>query len=295
MSHHEAVEVVGWGARAAWAHAEARSVGRVLCEALAGLGVRHAFGVLGGGIAPFAAGLAASPIRLFHTRHEAGAVFAAVEAHFESGRPTLAVVTTGPGLFNALNGVMAARADGAKLLLISGATTRRLWGRGAVQETGAATMPGALTQAGPLFHYAAQPETVAELPGALAAIASGWARPGGFVAHLALPLSLQTQLVDGAVRLAPPSWDHAIAEPSTAVIDDVLARLRRRAVIWLGHGARHAGPTLVEVIRRAGLPVLSSPRAKGVFPETDPRYLGVSGAFGSDPDLVERVYRSLLA
>src|SRR5690349_10578274 len=108
-------DLVGWGSSGAdWAaeHPPGASfpVSRKLAHDLHALGIRHAFGILGGGIAPFAAGLAASPIRFFHFRHEAGAGFAAVEAHFETGAPTLLVVTTGPGLVNALNAVMAARA-----------------------------------------------------------------------------------------------------------------------------------------------------------------------------------------
>ena len=54
-------EVVGWGnAGARWAQPGAWSVSRALAEALVDIGVRRAFGVLGGGIAPFSAGMAAS-------------------------------------------------------------------------------------------------------------------------------------------------------------------------------------------------------------------------------------------
>jgi len=285
VNENNAVEaVVGWGSRAAWADPEARSIGRALCEGLAELGVTHAFALLGGGIAPFAAGMASSPIRIIHTRHEAGAVFSAIEAHFATGRPGMAVVTTGPGLFNALNGVMAARADGAKLLLISGATPRQLLGRGAVQETGTTTMPGVLTQEGQLFHFASQPETVDELRRALAVLACGWGRPGGFVAHLALPLSLQTQVLGDAISLSPPAWQLPPGEPTADTLDTVLDRLTGRALLWLGHGARHAAAELAQLARRAQLPVLASPRAKGVFPEDDPLYIGVSGA-GSQADV----------
>ena len=141
-------EVVGWGRQEPWAAASARTVSRWIGRELARLGVRHAFGVLGGGVAPFGDGLCRGPIRLVHTRHEGGAMFAAIESYFASARPAVVVVTTGPGLFNALNGVMAARADGAKLLLVSGATARTRLGRGAVQETGPANMPGVLTESG---------------------------------------------------------------------------------------------------------------------------------------------------
>ncbi|HVV82970.1 MAG TPA: thiamine pyrophosphate-dependent enzyme, partial [Kofleriaceae bacterium] len=275
-------EVVGWGQRAPWAAPGARSASRWLADRLADLGVRHAFGVLGGGIAPFGAGLAASAIRFFHTRHECGAAFAAVEAHFATERPTLVVATTGPGLFNALNGMMAARADGARVLLVSAATTRAQLGRGAVQETGPFTMPAGLTTAGPLFHFAAAPETIDELHHAVQQLACGWSRPGGFVAHLSLPWSLQAQVLE---REPPPigAWTVARATATDAAVDATLDALATgRAAIWLGHGARHAASELRTFALAAGLPVIGSPRAKGVFDEDHPLYLGTSGAGGHD-------------
>ncbi len=276
-------DVVGWGGKSTWQAADAFTASRLIGSELARLGVRDAFGVLGGGIAAFADGLRRSPIRLRHTRHEAGAAFAAVEAHFASGRPTAIVVTTGPGLWNALNGAMAARADGAKLVLISGATSRAQLGRGAVQETGPATTPSGLTTTGPLFHLAAQPETVAELGHFLQQLACGWARRGGFVAHLALPWSLQTMLIDADTAPRAATWAIADAAPTLDAIDATLDRLATgTAAIWIGHGVRHAAAELRAFAEAAHLPVVSSPRAKGVFDEDHPLFVGVSGAGGHD-------------
>ncbi len=275
-------EVVGWGGRAPWTAPSALTASRWLAERLADLGVTHAFGVLGGGIAPLGAGLAASPVRLIHTRHECGAAFAAIEAHFATGRPTVVVTTTGPGLFNALNGMMAARADGARVLLISAATSRAQLGRGAVQETGPFTMPAGLTTAGPLFHYAAAPETIGELHHAVQQLACGWSRPGGFVAHLALPWSLQAQVL--AAEPAPiGGWTITPPVVTDATADLILDALGTgRAGLWVGHGARHASAELRTFALASGLPVICSPRAKGLFDEDHPQFVGVSGAGGHD-------------
>ncbi len=274
-------DVVGWGGKARWSDAGAFTASALIARELAALGVRHAFGVLGGGIAAFADGLRRSPIRLVHTRHEAGAAFAAVEAHFATGRPTLVVTTTGPGLWNALNGAMAARADGAKLLLISGATSRAQLGRGAVQETGPASAPAGLTTAGPLFHLAAQPESIAELGHFLQQLALGWAGPGGCVAHLALPWSLQTELCDPVTAPQVAAWAVTAPAPTVEALDATLARLASgRGAIWIGHGCRHAAAELRAFAEAAHLPVIASPRAKGVFPESHPQFVGGSGAGG---------------
>ena len=67
--------------------------------------------------------------------------FAAAEAHLVSRRPTLVFATTGPGFLNALTGLMAARWDGAKVILVTGITSAALKGRWGVQETSSYTMP----------------------------------------------------------------------------------------------------------------------------------------------------------
>lgn len=274
--------VVGWGAsNAVWAKPEAPSVSRAIAQSLYDAGVREAFGLLGGGIAPFSAGLSNTPIRFFHFRHEAGAGFAALESWFETGRPGVAVVTTGPGIFNVLNAAMAARVDGAKYLLISGFTSRPQVGRGAVQETSLASMPSDLTRPGSIFHDVAIPETVDELTNVLATIRRGFQRDGGFVFHLGLPQSLQTQLMPAPLQ-APAAWKISRPAPDVETLDACLRQLADGpSVLWLGHGARHASDSLVRFAERANLPVITSPRAKGVFPESHPQFVGVSGAGGT--------------
>src|SRR5262249_39795206 len=93
-----------------------RTVAGTICRALVELGVEHAFGVSGGAIVAVWAELVRSGIHVQHCRHEAGAAFAAVEAFFTSGRPAVVFTTTGPGITNALTGLMAARGDGAKVI-----------------------------------------------------------------------------------------------------------------------------------------------------------------------------------
>lgn len=273
-------DVVGWGAaNAVWAKADAPSVSRAIAQSLYDSGVREAFGLLGGGIAPFAAGLSNTPIRFFHFRHEAGAGFAALESWFETGRPGVAVVTTGPGIFNVLNAAMAARVDGAKYLLISGFTSRQQVGRGAVQETSLASMPSELTRPGSIFHDVAIPESLEELTNVLARIRRGFESDGGYVAHLGLPLSLQTQMMTAPLPSAAP-WKISKPSPDVETLDACLRQLADGpSVLWLGHGSRNA--SFVRFAEQANLPVITSPRAKGVFPESHPLFVGVSGAGGS--------------
>ncbi|WP_395842779.1 thiamine pyrophosphate-dependent enzyme [Archangium violaceum] len=252
----------------------------VLLGRLEALGVRSAFGLVGGAIAPLAHALALSRLEAFHFRHEGGAGFAAVEASLASGRPTVLFTTTGPGLLNALTPVAAGRWEGAKLLMLSGSTSSAQRGRWACQETSSHTLPqSGLFTSGPLFHYATTVEHPAELDSVCARLASGFARPGGFIAHVSLPLSVQTAQVPAAsssplIRpVAPACSSEDLAE---------LARMlaERETVLWVGFGARHAAAEVRALAERLGAPVMSSPRGKGIFPERHPLYLGSTGLGG---------------
>ena len=145
----------------AWRSARPQqTVTEAVVDALNALGVRHAFGVAGGAMAPLWAALSASEIKVLHFRHETGAAFAAIEAHFATNAPVVVFTTTGPGLTNALTGMLAARGEGAKILMVSACTTAAHRGRGAIQETDNDTMPLGLTAPGALFHMATVIESV---------------------------------------------------------------------------------------------------------------------------------------
>ncbi|HET7538540.1 MAG TPA: thiamine pyrophosphate-binding protein [Polyangiaceae bacterium] len=256
-----------------------RTVSEALVDALVGLGVQHAFGIFGGGIAPFCQAVSDSPIRLLHCRHEAGAAFAAIESSLATGRPTVVIATTGPGVSNLYTGMAAARAEGAKVLFISGTTSSPQRGRGAFQETGGAfSMLSPLFVAGNLFHLAGVIDDPSELETTLSRLASGFARPQGFVAHLGLPLAIQTARrgtsLPRVMTVAPGSCDPRVSVECAELLAN------EQFVIWAGFGSRAAGELVQTLAERSGAAVMCTPRAKGVMPETHPLYLGVTGLGG---------------
>jgi hypothetical protein len=105
------------------ASTRSQSASQAIADFLTALGVRHAFGVSGGAIAAIWGALSASAIEVAHFRHESGAAFAAIEAHFITGAPVVVFTTTGPELTNSLTGILAARGEGAKIILLSACTT----------------------------------------------------------------------------------------------------------------------------------------------------------------------------
>lgn len=258
------------------------TVAAALVEQLAHLGVESAFGVSGGAIAMFFDALAESPIGLHHFRHETGAAFAAAEAYFVTGKPSLVFSTTGPGTLNALNGMVAAKWDGAKVILVSGATNAAQRGRWATQETSSYTLPqDALYTSGPLFDFAVRVESPAEFPEVVRRLSLGLARTGGFVAHICLPIKVQ------ASRLDLPAKRPVVSTAAPVAGQDDVERcaelLRRgRFAVWAGFGAVKSAPRVRELVERTGAKVFCSPRAKGVIPEDHPQYLGVTGLGGHE-------------
>lgn len=256
-----------------------------VAHGLAEIGVDAAFGIIGGAVAPMGDAIAQSPLRLVHCRHEAGAAFAATEASLASGRPCAVFCTTGPGFINALTGLFAARHEGASVILISAATPASLRGRGAFQETGPHNMPAGLYGAGGLFHLAATIEDAAQMDEVMVRLRRGLRRPGGFLAHLSVPTHNQTRQVErmpsqsligrvptaGAGTVDPLDVQHCVEELTS-----------RRTALWLGFGARTASNLAVKLAERLQLPVMCTPRGKGVFPERHPLYVGVTGFAGHD-------------
>ncbi len=261
--------------------ATSQNAGQAIVSFLSALGVRYAFGVSGGAIAAIWGALSASDIEVVHFRHESGAAFAAMEAHFATGAPVVVFTTTGPGLTNALTGLLAARGEGAKIILLSACTTASNRGRWAIQETDSDFLPVGLTAPGALFHMATAIESIEALPQIGRRLANGLARPGGFVCHLSIPTGLQAMAVKNPMPAVLPA--PALDAPPDSVIDQCVALLTKDpAALWLGHGARAASEGIRTLAERLGTPVMCSPRAKGIFPENHPLFVGVTGMGGHD-------------
>ncbi|MBC1224044.1 thiamine pyrophosphate-binding protein [Nostoc sp. UCD121] len=258
------------------------SVAEAVVKMLGDMGVEYAFGVSGGAIAPVWAALHQSSLQVLHFRHEAGAAFAAIEAYFVSDRPVVVFTTTGPGITNALTGLLAARWEGAKVILISASTSAPQRGRWACQETSAYTIPSAgIFTSGTIFHYATTLESSDELPEIARRLAIGLAQPEGFVAHISIPTNIQTSPVK--TSLPQVTLCHAIATASEETIGECVRLLSEGAfAIWVGFGARGAAKEIRQLAERTGAAVMCSPRAKGIFPEDHPQFVGVTGFGGHE-------------
>ncbi len=108
--------------------------GAVIARTLNGHGVRNLFTLIGGHISPILTEAKKSGIRVVDFRQEADAVFAADAVGRLTGSPGVAVVTAGPGLANGVTALMNAKMAQSALVVIAGAATTVLRGRGALQD-----------------------------------------------------------------------------------------------------------------------------------------------------------------
>ncbi|PAX60431.1 thiamine pyrophosphate-dependent enzyme [Brunnivagina elsteri] len=255
------------------------TVADTIVQMLTDLGVRQAFGIGGGGIVPIWDALEKSSIEVLNFRHESGSAFAATEAYFTDNRPVAVFATTGPGITNVLTGIMAARGEGAKVILLSGSTSEALQGKFALQETSRDTMPEGFFKAGTVFDYAKTITTSSELQKIQEELALQIKRPGGFVVHLNIPTNIQTS---PGSHLTSPKFKTSLFIPDENAINKAVEILSEPFAIWVGFGARDAAEEIQRLAELTGANVMCSPRGKGIFPESHPQFLGVTGFAGHE-------------
>jgi acetolactate synthase-1/2/3 large subunit len=241
----------------------------IVMQALAGHGVRDVFALSGNQIMPlFDASLDAG-IRLYHTRHEAAALYMAEGYAQLSHGPGVALVTAGAGLGNAIGPLLTARASDTPILLLSGDSPVARDGQGAFQEMDQVALTASLTKWSVRAGRADDLATI--MQSAIRAATEG--RPGPV--HVSLPADV---LVAEAEISAPasPSED----APAMADIGELRGWLdaAERPIVVLGPALnRTRQPGLGERLERAtGAPVIVMESPRGV---NDPSLGAVASVF----------------
>lgn len=258
----------------------ARSADLVV-DQLAQAGADVVFGLPGGAISPvFDALLDRPDLKLVTTKHEAGAVFAAIGHARATGRLGVVVVTSGPGILNTLTGLASARLDGVPVLVLAGEVARASQGKGGLQE-GSAYALNVVGIAQQVCKFACEAPTASVAPSlvrrAIEVAQSG--RQGPVV--VTLPLDVLSQPVRVPEVSGRRQVEHFVAPEAVEHAARALTESRRK-VLLAGSGARFGdGPArLRAVAERLACPVITTPKAKGVFPESHPLSLGVFGIGG---------------
>lgn len=255
-------------------------------------GVEYIFAVPGGPLtAVFEAIQERNTIKLVIAKHEGGAAFmAASHARVRRGL-AVCCATTGPGATNALTGIASAQADSLPVLFLTGQVGTNVFGKGAIQESSVfgldvVSLFEPVTKLSAMFPSA---ERVPDMVKTAIRVAKS-GRPGAV--HLNMPADMLRRPVSISA-IAPPARRSSRSMDFTALeaAHQVLAQARRPAIL-AGHGVSLAGASeaLVRFAHAARIPVMTSPKGKGVFPETDPLWLGVLGFGGHE--LAEKYLQS---
>ncbi len=225
----------------------------VVMQTLAAHGVKDIFALSGNQIMPlFDASLDAG-IRLYHTRHEAAAVYMA-EGYAQLSRGLgVALVTAGAGLGNALGPLLTARASDTPVLLLSGDSPVGKDGQGAFQEMDQVALTQSLTKWSVRVTRAADLAEVIDKAVRLAM----QGRPGPV--HVSLPADVVLAVTEA--RAVTPK--EPVVPTNTAALRDWLDGAQRPMVV-LGpslNGTRQPGlAARLEQATGAPVVVMESPR-----------------------------------
>jgi acetolactate synthase-1/2/3 large subunit len=253
---------------------------QALIRSLESEGVEVVFGLPGGAILPVYDPIIDSSIRHILVRHEQGAGHAAEGYAQATGRPGVAIVTSGPGATNIVTALADAYMDSIPLVVITGQVATGAIGTDAFQEVDTTGITMSVTKHNWLVTDAKDiPRIVKE---AFHVATTG--RPGPVV--IDFPKD---------VANAPMTWywpDHVDLPGYSAVRtitgDSIeaaveLIRAAERPVAYVGGGVlkAEASDALRAFIDATGMPVVTTLMARGAFPDSDPRHLGMPGMHGN--------------
>ena len=238
------------------------------------------FGLPGGAILPVYDPLIDSSIRHILVRHEQGAGHMAEGYAHATGRPGVAMVTSGPAATNIITPLCDAYMDSIPLVVITGQVPYAVIGTDAFQEcdTVGITMP--VTKHNWLVTDAQDvPRIIRE---AFHVATTG--RPGPVLVDM--PKDVSNQLMDWewpeGVDL--PGYKPTLKGHAKQIKD--AARLMseaKRPVLYVGGGIlkARAAEALRELVNLTDFPVVTTLMARGAFPDDHPRCLGMPGMHGN--------------
>ncbi len=248
--------------------------GHLVTESLAALGAEAGFGVPGVHALPIWEGLRDGPIRVFGTRTELAAGFAADGYARAGGHPAPLFLSTGPGALNSLTALMEAASSHVPVVAVSSQIPSHLIGRGRgyLHE-----LPDQLASFAPIVKHAARAHSIEAIPGLLAEAWRIALTPPSGPVYLEIPVDLLTAPAPGG----PVTALEAMVERQCAPLEQVLTAASRlahakRPVIWAGGGVLRsgAGTELRELAELLQAPVATTYMGKGAFPGDHPLAVG---------------------
>src|SRR3954452_6012816 len=251
--------------------------GALVVRALEEAGVDVVFGLPGVHNLAIWRALADSQIRLVGARHEQAAAYAADGYARTSGKPGVALVTTGPGAANAVGATGEAWACGSSLVVtatdIPASLRRPGVYRGVLNETtDQAALFGPVTKAQLRVSDASLIEAMV---GSALQIAQ---LPPSRPVYLELPTDLlSADPGDPEPEMREYEWRAELAPADLTPALELLERAER-PLVWAGGGAMRAdaGEAVGELARRLAAPVITTYQGAGLLGRDPPCDVGLS-------------------
>ena len=255
---------------------------QIVVQSLKAEGVEYVFGYPGGAVIEiYDALFQLNKFKHILVRHEQAAVHAADAYARVSGKVGVALVTSGPGVTNALTGIATAYSDSIPLVVISGQVGNSLIGTDAFQEVDTVGITRPCVKHNFLVTNIA--ELADTIKKAFQIAASG--RPGPVVVDI--PKDVTQAMAkfsypqeDVFIRSYQPVVQGHIGQIKKAV--QMLASAKR-PIVYFGGGVvlGNASEEMTKFVRMIGAPCAGTLMGLGAYPSSDRQFLGMLGMHGT--------------
>ena len=255
---------------------------QIIVQSLKAEGVEYVFGYPGGAVIEiYDALFQLNKFKHILVRHEQAAVHAADAYARVSGKVGVALVTSGPGVTNALTGIATAYSDSIPLVVISGQVGNSLIGTDAFQEVDTVGITRPCVKHNFLVTNIA--ELADTIKKAFQIAASG--RPGPVVVDV--PKDVTQAMAkfsypqeDIFIRSYQPVVQGHIGQIKKAV--QMLASAKR-PIVYFGGGVvlGNASEEMTKFVRMIGAPCTGTLMGLGTYPSSDRQFLGMLGMHGT--------------
>ena len=255
----------------------------IVLQALKDQGVEYLFGYPGGAVLHIYDAIhQQTAVKHILTRHEQGATHAADGYARATGKPGVALVTSGPGATNAVTGIATAYLDSIPLICITGQVPLAVIGSDAFQEVDTIGITRPCVKHNFLVKRL---EDLADIINKAFHIAVT-GRPGPVV------IDIPKNLTDPNIKInytAPEPIALRSYQPNTKghsrqINKAVKAIIQsERPIFYTGGGVilDNAASILTELVKETGFPITNTLMGLGAYPATDSQFIGMLGMHGT--------------
>jgi acetolactate synthase-1/2/3 large subunit len=254
----------------------------MVVQALKDQGVEVVFGYPGGAVLPIYDEIfQQNDIRHILVRHEQGAIHMAEGYARSTGKPGVALVTSGPGATNAVTGLVDALMDSIPLVVLTGQVPTFMIGTDGFQEADTVGITRPCTKMNWLVKDTEKlSETIHQ---AFHVATSG--RPGPVL--IDIPKDVQFATADYVTKdkIKVSHYQPKVKGDTDAITRMVeMLETAERPLFYTGGGVINSGPgastLLREFVEATGFPITSTLMGLGCYPASGPAWLGMLGMHG---------------